>query len=96
MYARTDCGAAGRSRLKRTLSLPYVVLYGTGVTVGAVIYVLVGEVIALSGDHAPLAFLIAGLVMLLPAACFAELTGRMLFASAEAHFVRAGFNSSFR
>ncbi|MGI9367063.1 MAG: APC family permease [Rhizobiaceae bacterium] len=81
-------------RLKRTLTLPYVVLYGLGVTVGAGIYVLVGEVITRSGQHAPMAFLIAGLVMLLPAACFAELTGRMPFAAAEAHFVGKGFNSS--
>lgn len=81
------------TRLKRTLTLPYVVLYGLGVTVGAGIYVLVGEVILRSGDHAPLAFLIAGLVMLLPAACFAELTGRMPFAAAEAHFVGTGFKS---
>jgi basic amino acid/polyamine antiporter, APA family len=85
---------AERPRLIRTLGLSHVVLYGLGVTVGAGIYVLVGEVISLSGDHAPVAFLIAGLVMLLPAACFAEFTGRLPFAAAEAHFVRAGFNSS--
>ena len=81
-------------RLKRALTLPYIILYGLGVTVGAGIYVLVGDVIALSGNHAPISFLIASLVMLLPAACFAELTGRMPFAAAEAHFVRAGFRSS--
>ena len=33
-----DCQPA---RLKRTLTLPYVVLYGLGVTIGAGIYVLV-------------------------------------------------------
>ncbi|NKB53603.1 MAG: amino acid permease [Rhizobiaceae bacterium] len=81
------------NQLKRTLTLPYVVLYGLGVTVGAGIYVLVGEVITRAGEHAPFAFLIAGLVMLLPAAAFAELTGRMPFAAAEAHFVGTGFNS---
>lgn len=81
------------ARLKRTLTLPYVVLYGLGVTVGAGIYVLVGEVITRSGQYAPLSFLIAGLVMLLPAAAFAELTGRMPFAAAEAHFVGTGFKS---
>lgn len=81
------------AKLKRTLTLPYVVLYGLGVTVGAGIYVLVGEVITRSGQFAPVSFLIAGLVMLLPAAAFAELTGRMPFAAAEAHFVGTGFNS---
>jgi amino acid transporter len=86
--------SSDRPRLKRTLTLPYVVLYGLGVTIGAGIYVLVGEVIALSGDYAPVSFLLASLVMLLPAACFSELTGRMPYAAAEAHFVRSGFNSS--
>ncbi len=81
------------ARLKRTLTLPYVVLYGLGVTVGAGIYVLVGEVITRSGQYAPVSFLIAGLVMLLPAAAFAELTGRMPYAAAEAHFVGTGFKS---
>lgn len=81
------------NKLKRTLTLPYVVLYGLGVTVGAGIYVLLGEVITRSGDFAPVSFLIAGLVMLLPAACFAELTGRMPYAAAEAHFVGTGFKS---
>lgn len=79
--------------LKRSLTLPYVVLYGLGVTVGAGIYVLIGEVISRAGQYAPVSFLIAGLVMLLPAAAFAELTGRMPFAAAEAHFVGTGFNS---
>lgn len=81
------------NQLLRTLTLPYVVLYGLGVTVGAGIYVLIGEVIARSGQHAPVSFVIAGLVMLLPAAAFAELTGRMPYAAAEAHFVGTGFNS---
>ncbi len=79
--------------LRRTLTLPYIVLYGLGVTVGAGIYVLIGEVIARSGEYAPVSFLVAGLVMLLPAAVFAELTGRLPFAAAEAHFVGTGFNS---
>ncbi|MFD0914815.1 APC family permease [Pseudahrensia aquimaris] len=90
---RTD-KAINSVGLQRTLSLPYVILYGLGVTVGAGIYVLVGEVISRSGQHAPVSFIIAGLVMLLPAAAFAELTGRMPYAAAEAHFVGTGFNSS--
>lgn len=84
-----DTGAS----LKRTLTLPYVVFYGLGVTVGAGIYVLIGEVIGRAGEFAPLSFLIAGFVMLFPAACYAELTGRLPFAAAEAHFAEAGFNS---
>ena len=94
MPAASDIQPRRPARLKRTLTLPYVVLYGLGVTVGAGIYVLVGEIIARSGQYAPLSFLIAGLVMALPAACFAELTGRLPFAAAEAHFVGTGFKSS--
>ena len=81
--------------LRRSLGLWHVVLYGLGVTVGAGIYALVGAVVAQAGDYAPVSFLVAALVMVLPAACFAELTGRMPFAAAEAHFVRAGFGVSW-
>jgi flagellin-like protein len=83
------------THLKRRLGLVHVVLYGLGVTVGAGIYALVGGTIAVAGLYAPVAFVIAALVMLLPAACFAELTGRMPFAAAEAHFVREGFGADW-
>ncbi len=92
----TSSTAPGREhipRLKRTLTLPFVVFYGLGVTVGAGIYVLIGEVISRAGPYAPLSFLIAGFVMMFPAAAFAELTGRLPYAAAEAHFVEAGFHS---
>lgn len=81
------------ARLARQLGLLQVVLYGLGVTVGAGIYALVGGTIQLAGLHAPVAFVLAALVMALPAACFAELTGRLPFAAAEANFVRAGFRA---
>lgn len=83
----------GKTGLKRTLTLPFVIFYGLGVTVGAGIYVLIGEVIGRSGEFAPVSFLIAGFVMLFPAACYAELTGRLPYAAAEAHFAEAGFGS---
>lgn len=80
-------------RLRRRLGLWPVLLYGLGVTIGAGIYALVGGTIQMAGPFAPTAFMIAALVMLLPAACFAELTGRMPYAAAEAHFVQGGFGS---
>lgn len=84
-----------KAQLQRRLSLLQVVLYGLGVTIGAGIYALVGGTIELAGVYAPFAFLVAAGVMLLPAACFAELTGRMPYAAAEAHFVRAGLRSAW-
>ncbi|MEX3011306.1 APC family permease [Hoeflea sp. TYP-13] len=93
MSISQNSGRVEHAALKRTLTLPYVVFYGLGVTVGAGIYVLIGEVIARAGNYAPVSFLIAGLVMVFPAACYAELTGRLPYAAAEAHFVEAGFRS---
>lgn len=82
-----------KAKLQRRLSLLQVVLYGLGVTIGAGIYALVGGTIQIAGVYAPLSFMVAAIVMILPAACFAELTGRLPFAAAEAHFVRAGLRS---
>jgi APA family basic amino acid/polyamine antiporter len=78
--------------LRRTLSLPMVILYGLGVTIGAGIYVLIGETAARAGMSAPISFVVASLVMVCPAASFAELTGRLPFAAAEAHFVDEAFH----
>jgi basic amino acid/polyamine antiporter, APA family len=86
-------GARGTATLKRSLSLPYAVLYGMGVTIGAGIYVLIGAAAARAGMQAPLAFVIAALLMGLTAASFAELGGRMPVAAGEAAYVRAAFGS---
>ncbi|MGI9407995.1 MAG: APC family permease [Hyphomicrobiaceae bacterium] len=85
-----DQAAAG---LKRSLSLPLLVLYGLGVTVGAGIYVLIGASAARAGVHAPVSFLIAAGVMALTATSFAELTSRMPVSAGEAAYVRNGFRS---
>jgi len=69
------------------------VLYGLGVTIGAGIYVLIGAAAARAGMHAPLAFMIAGGLMALTAASFAELACRMPVAAAEAAYVRTAFDS---
>jgi basic amino acid/polyamine antiporter, APA family len=79
--------------LKRVLSLPLVILYGLGITVGAGIYVLVGETAGRAGMLAPFSFLVAAAVMLFPALCFAELSGRYPFASGAAHYVQESFTS---
>ncbi|MCL4768627.1 MAG: amino acid permease [Hyphomicrobiaceae bacterium] len=79
--------------LARTLSLTYATLYGLGVTIGAGIYVLVGEAAARAGMHAPLAFAAAAVLMALSAASFAELAGRLPVAAGEAAYARQGFRS---
>lgn len=87
-----DEASTTKAGLRRTLGLPMVVLYGLGVTIGAGIYVLIGETAGRAGMSAPLAFVVASLVMVCPAASFAELTGRLPFAAAEAHFVDEAFH----
>jgi amino acid transporter len=84
---------ASEVSLKRALTLPHAVLYGMGVTVGAGIYVPIGAAAARAGMHAPLAFVIAAILMGLTAASFAELGGRMPVAAGEAAYVRAAFGS---
>ncbi len=84
---------AGGVTLKRSLTLPLLVLYGLGVTIGAGIYVLVGATAGVAGIYAPWAFVVASAVMLPSACSFAELVGRLPFSAGEAAYVRAGLNS---
>jgi amino acid transporter len=79
--------------LRRRLGLPLLVLYGTGVTVGAGIYVLIGSVAGHAGRHAPLAFVIAAIVMALTVASYAELCTRFPVAASEAAYVKGAFGS---
>lgn len=80
-----------RVALKRALSLPLLILYGVGVTVGAGIYVLVGATAGRAGIYAPVSFLLAALVMAPTAVSFAELAGRYPVSAGEAAYVRAAF-----
>ncbi|WP_028486337.1 APC family permease [Thiomicrorhabdus chilensis] len=79
--------------LNRTLSLPQMVLYGLGTTIGAGIYALVGELAGVSGYLAPLAFLVAALLAGMTALSFAELSGRFPQAAGAALYVKQGFDS---
>ena len=78
-------------RLKRSVGLTGLVLYGLGVTIGAGIYVLVGETIMRAGPYAPASFLLSAIVMGFTAASFAELSGRVPQAAGEAVYVERSF-----
>ncbi len=77
--------------LRRALNLPWLVFYGVGVTVGAGVFALIGEVVRVSGDHAVLAFLVAGLVAAFTALSYAVLAGAYPRAAGEAIYVKMGF-----
>lgn len=79
--------------LKRVLTLPQLLLYGLGTTIGAGIYALVGELAAVSGYSALASFLFAALMAALTAFSFAELSGRFPHAAGAAIYVREGFGS---
>ena len=76
--------------LRRSLTLPWLVFYGMGVTVGAGIFALVGEVLGLSGDHALYAFLVAGLVAGITGFSYVLLASVYPRAAGEAVFVKHG------
>ncbi len=82
-----------RPALHRSLSLVQVVLYGLGTTVGAGIYLLVGEVSRLAGMAAPSAFLIASVLAAFTAFSFGELVSRFPQSAGEAAYVEAGWGS---
>lgn len=82
-------------RLRRVLGTPMLTLYGLGVTVGAGIYVLVGVTADEAGPYAPIAFLIAALVVAFTAFSYAELSTRYPVSAGEAAYVEAGFNSGW-
>ncbi|MEZ5925593.1 MAG: APC family permease [Hyphomicrobiaceae bacterium] len=86
--------AAGNRRkagLRRSLTLWHVVLYGLGVTIGAGIYVLIGDAAGSAGTNAPFAFVVAALVMAPTALSLAELATRHPVSAGEAAFVGAAF-----
>jgi APA family basic amino acid/polyamine antiporter len=92
--ATPDVALDGEVKLQRSLGLWLSVLYGLGVTIGAGIYVLIAPAVARAGMQAPLAFILAALVMAPSAASFAELASRMPVSAGEATYVRAGLKST--
>jgi len=84
---------SNQTSLRRRLTLPLLVLYGVGVTIGAGIYVLIGAMAGHAGMRAPLAFVLAGVVMGLTAASYAELCTRFPVSAGEAAYVKAAFRS---
>lgn len=79
--------------LKRSITLIPLALYGIGVTVGAGIYVLVGEAARVAGAAAPLSFIFATLVVAPTAFSFGELSSRLPKSAGEAVYVGEAFRS---
>ena len=82
---------ADSGALRRSVSLPWLVLYGLGTTVGAGIYALTGVVAGRAGMYAPAAFVLAAVLAFFTALSFAELSSRFPRAGGEAVYVLEGF-----
>lgn len=78
------------SKLDRTVTLPALVFYGLGVTIGAGIFALIGEIVGLAGDNAPLSFLVAGLLAGFTGVSYMTLVGTFPRAGGEAVYVTRG------
>jgi len=86
-------GAATPVPLHRTLSLPLLVFYGLGVTIGAGIFALIGIILEIAGDQAPLSFLLAGAIAGATGLSYALLVKVYPKAGGEAVFVNRGLGS---
>lgn len=69
--------SGGHGTLKRTLSWPHLVALGVGAIVGTGIYTLIGVGAGLAGPGVMAAFVLAGLVCVFAALCYAELATLM-------------------
>ena len=79
--------------LKRTLGLPMLCFYGTGMILGAGIYSIIGKAAALTGETLWLGFLLAGVSALLTALSYAELSTMFPKAGAEFVYLREAFKN---
>ena len=83
------------AKLRRSLTLPLLTLYGLGVTVGAGIYVLIGVTAAEAGPYAWVAFLLAAFVVGFTAFSYAELATRYPVSAGESAYIEAGFGRAY-
>ncbi len=90
----TDLSHIKDTALQRSISLPLLVLYGLGVTVGAGVYVLIGATAAKAGIYAPISFILAAIVVGFTGFTYSELSTRYPASAGEAVYVKNGFNSN--
>jgi amino acid transporter len=77
--------------LQRKFNLPLLVFYGVGNILGAGIYVLIGKVVAVSGQATLLAFLLASAIAALSAFSYMELSARFPVSAGAAVYVHKAY-----
>ncbi|WP_316504963.1 amino acid permease [Nitrosopumilus sp.] len=83
------------SELKRHIGLFQLTMYGVGLTLGAGIYVLIGEAAGFAGNSMWISFGLGGIVAVFAGLSYSELAALFPKAAAEYVFVKNAFKSEF-
>lgn len=83
----------GEKKLKRTLGLWDVLMFGVGGIVGAGIYAIIGQAAGLSGNMLWMSFIIAAVVALLTGLSYAEFVSRFPDSGGSFEYIKQGLGS---
>ena len=83
------------SELKRHMGLFQLTMYGTGLILGAGIYVLIGEAAGFAGDAVWVSFVLGSIVALFAGFSYAELSSVFPKVPAEYIFIKNAFKNNF-
>lgn len=81
--------------LRQSIGLFQAVMYGTGIILGAGIYVLIGEAAGIAGNTIWLSFIIASVIATFTGLSYAELSSIFPKSAAEYVFVKNAFDNNF-
>ena len=81
-----------QTKLNRTISLPFLILYGVGTMIGGGFYALIGKVAGEAGMYLPIALFFSGMLALITSFSFAELSSRYPVSAGEARYIKEAFN----
>ncbi len=88
-----ELGKSGDLRLKQSISLFQAIMYGTGLILGAGIYVLIGDVAGIAGNAMWISFALAAAIATFTGLSYAELTSVFPKSAAEYLFVKNAFGN---
>ena len=91
----TNVVEGSKPELKRTLGLMQVILYGVGLILGAGIYVIIGDVSAISGNMMWISFIFAAIIASLTGLSYAELASMFPKSAAEYIYVKHAYGNNF-
>lgn len=96
MPEKEEQGAASNhsQQLRQSVGLFQAVMYGTGIILGAGIYVLIGDVAAIAGNALWISFIVAAIVAAFTCLSYAELSSAFPKSAAEYVYVKKAFGNA--